>query len=447
MKTETMPKELRSGDFLGAMTNSPYKLNEQDIKFKKCFFCFIDVLGYRAFLEQFKENAPKEIYQLLKNTYDFHSTSYESVTIKILSDSLLIWTEGDLPIHFWNLINVVELIREAFFKRNLSMRGGISFGENFIENDIIVSPALVEAYELEQIADKPRILISQEAKELGFQGLEKVEHVFGLRVGTYFRLVNPEKIEIDFDGRLVLNPFNETNGLCFLRSGFPVHYAPGDASPTEDQKCIWTQDGQKDITTIREQILRLKPNDDSNNKVKLKYKYLVEKFNIWISRYRPHSNGADISYTLDEISTNGMAIVEMKLGDLEQVTRLGAQLGYPFSVDEIAKRFDVVSKLPTHKLFVAKVGSSVTGWVHVNIESPSILSDTRAEISALVVDEKNRGKGVGRALMNAAEAWVISKNINLIRLRSNIIRNDAHKFYQQLGYVIKKSWHLFVKSF
>lgn len=142
-----------------------------------------------------------------------------------------------------------------------------------------------------------------------------------------------------------------------------------------------------------------------------------------------------------------MQIVEMTFSDLKQVAVLGEQLGYPFPVEEMQERFLEISKLSTHKLFVAKNSNDVVvGWVHVNKESPSLLSDTRAEISALIVDEAHRGKGIGKALMIAAEKWAIENKLPLMRLRSNTIRTEAHKFYQKQGYAIKKSWYLFVKS-
>ena len=194
-------------------------------------------------------------------------------------------------------------------------------------------------------------------------------------------------------------------------------------------------------------MLVLKPNESVKLKIKVKYNYVVDKFNSWILKYAPSSKNVEINYHVNDPAIGSVEISEMKLGEIDQVTLLSAQLGYPFSVKEITKRFDIVSKLPTHKLFVAKEGLSVLGWIHVNIESPSLLSETRAEISGLVVDEKIRGKGVGTALMKKTEDWVKDQNIDLIRLRSNIIREDAHKFYLRMGYSIKKSWHFFVKSF
>lgn len=95
---------------------------------------------------------------------------------------------------------------------------------------------------------------------------------------------------------------------------------------------------------------------------------------------------------------------------------------------------------------VAVLGHQVVGWIQVNKEAQSILSEPRVEVSALVVDESYRGHGIGKALLVAAERWAIENQLLLVRIRSNLIRSDAHQFYQKQGYSVKKSWHLFTKS-
>lgn len=142
-----------------------------------------------------------------------------------------------------------------------------------------------------------------------------------------------------------------------------------------------------------------------------------------------------------------MQISKMIKADLEQVTSLAAQLGYPETLEEIAARFAEVDKLSTHQLYVAKsADDKVLGWVHINIETYTLLSDQRAMISALVVDEKHRGLGIGASLITKAEGWAKAKSIPLVKLTSNIKRSGAHRFYEKFGYSIKKSWHLFVKE-
>lgn len=141
-----------------------------------------------------------------------------------------------------------------------------------------------------------------------------------------------------------------------------------------------------------------------------------------------------------------MQLSEMKLEDLESVTKLGAQLGYPYSLSEIRERFAEVSVSSVHKLFVAKESGIVCGWVQVCKERETLLSDARAEITALVVDESVRGKGIGRALVNAAEDWALSQGLKLMRLRTNVQREDAHQFYRRVGYVESKRSCLFLRE-
>jgi ribosomal protein S18 acetylase RimI-like enzyme len=55
-------------------------------------------------------------------------------------------------------------------------------------------------------------------------------------------------------------------------------------------------------------------------------------------------------------------------------------------------------------------------------------------LTALVVDESARGRGIGRALVNAAEEYFRARGCALIEVTSNKKRTDAHAFYERLGY-------------
>lgn len=140
-----------------------------------------------------------------------------------------------------------------------------------------------------------------------------------------------------------------------------------------------------------------------------------------------------------------MIIEEMRHKDLEQVTALAAQLGYLFSMNEIKSRFKNISKLSSHKLYVARDSEKILGWIQVNKEPASLLSDKRVEVSALVVDEHYRGQGIGKTLLASAEDWAKSQSLLLVRIRSNVMRETAHQFYIKQGYSLKKTSHLLMK--
>jgi GNAT superfamily N-acetyltransferase len=142
-----------------------------------------------------------------------------------------------------------------------------------------------------------------------------------------------------------------------------------------------------------------------------------------------------------------MKIEKMKPVDLPEILILAEQLGYPNSLDDLKSRFEEIKDNSDYALFVAKAESNqIIGYIQVNKESHSLLSSSRAEIAALIVDKDVRNKGVGAELLKHAEAWARENNLDIVRLRSNIIRTDAHRFYQRNGYEIVKSWHLFRKG-
>ncbi|MBK9322334.1 MAG: GNAT family N-acetyltransferase [Bdellovibrionaceae bacterium] len=146
------------------------------------------------------------------------------------------------------------------------------------------------------------------------------------------------------------------------------------------------------------------------------------------------------------MNKSAITIREMREDDLSAVRGLAEQLGYPISLADLSQRFAWLNKSSDHKLFVACTDAAVIGWVHVGKEMSSLLAADRADIGALVVDTQVRSQGIGANLMMAAEKWATDKNLKLMRVRSNMKRTDAHRFYQRQGYEIVKSWHLFTKA-
>ena len=55
-------------------------------------------------------------------------------------------------------------------------------------------------------------------------------------------------------------------------------------------------------------------------------------------------------------------------------------------------------------------------------------------ISPLVVAEDAQGHGIGRMLVEAAEAWMRKKGCKLVEVTSNDRRAEAHAFYRHMGY-------------
>jgi GNAT superfamily N-acetyltransferase len=141
-----------------------------------------------------------------------------------------------------------------------------------------------------------------------------------------------------------------------------------------------------------------------------------------------------------------MLIRPMAPADAGDVAALLGQLGYPSSRAQVARRLDLLAGDPEHALFVAeRAESRVVGWVHVHAVR-LMEADPRAEVWGLVVDADHQRRGVGRALMRQAERWAAEKGYRAVRLRSNVVRAEAHRFYHGLGYAITKTSYTLEKT-
>jgi GNAT superfamily N-acetyltransferase len=138
----------------------------------------------------------------------------------------------------------------------------------------------------------------------------------------------------------------------------------------------------------------------------------------------------------------------MAAADARRVAELAGELGYPADAAQIEARFRGIEDNPDSRVFVAvDPDGEVWGWVHVFGHHLIVIeAGGHAEVGGLVVDARVRGRGIGKELMAAAEAWARERGYRQIALRSNTIRTEAHRFYQDLGYAIVKSQHKFQKA-
>jgi len=134
------------------------------------------------------------------------------------------------------------------------------------------------------------------------------------------------------------------------------------------------------------------------------------------------------------------------LADAQQLASLAGQLGYASTPEQVASRFREIAGEREHLLLVAEDSAgALAGYIEI---SPfrTIGADPRIEIVSLVVDESCRSQGVGRLLMEHAEEWGRANGFAEAGLRSNVIRERAHTFYEKLGYRVNKTQKSFRKK-
>lgn len=145
------------------------------------------------------------------------------------------------------------------------------------------------------------------------------------------------------------------------------------------------------------------------------------------------------------VKSQKLRVRNARMSDAEGIAVLSGQLGYPSSTAEVRRRLRKLLGDRNHAIWVAELdGGPVAGWIHVFVHQ--VLESKRdAEIGGLVIDETFRGHGAGKALVARAEHWARSRGLKSVYVRSNVIRQSAHLFYQRLGYKIIKTQYAFRK--
>jgi GNAT superfamily N-acetyltransferase len=128
-----------------------------------------------------------------------------------------------------------------------------------------------------------------------------------------------------------------------------------------------------------------------------------------------------------------LLIREALPSDAAAIAPLATQLDYPSNEQDIRRRLAEVQGIT----LVAEWEARIVAWIHVDV-TRSIAHDPFPEVHGVVVDESHRGQGTGEALLRAAMEWARAQGFTKLRLRTNVIRKDAHRFYERLGFVEKK---------
>ncbi|EMA29388.1 GNAT family N-acetyltransferase [Halobiforma nitratireducens] len=86
-------------------------------------------------------------------------------------------------------------------------------------------------------------------------------------------------------------------------------------------------------------------------------------------------------------------------------------------------------------LLVARVDGDLVGFASFSIERGALeLDTTRGTLSNLYVDPARRDRGVGTALLEAAERTLAERGIDVLMLEVMAANDAARRFYRERGY-------------
>ena len=131
--------------------------------------------------------------------------------------------------------------------------------------------------------------------------------------------------------------------------------------------------------------------------------------------------------------------------DAEAAAHLSGELGYPTDATVMRLRIEQLTASVDHGAFVACQADRVVGWIHVSAVH-HMQSDARAEIGGLVVAAQARSAGIGAQLVARAEQWAREARLTSVVVRSQIMREAAHRFYLREGYERTKTSAVFAKA-
>ena len=140
----------------------------------------------------------------------------------------------------------------------------------------------------------------------------------------------------------------------------------------------------------------------------------------------------------------GLRIRRATSGDAERLAELTTELGYPTTPKEVKSRISLLKKGGDCAVFVAESDGRVIGWIHVGT-CYLLEMEPCGEVHGLIVADGKRSLGAGARLLSAAEAWARKHGCESMAVRSNVIRERAHAFYEREGFEHYKTQKAFRK--
>jgi GNAT superfamily N-acetyltransferase len=133
------------------------------------------------------------------------------------------------------------------------------------------------------------------------------------------------------------------------------------------------------------------------------------------------------------VADAAVAIRTSEPGDAPFIARLLTQLGYPAEPGQIEPRLAGLRD-ERSTLWVAELDGELVGLAALHLMHVLEYDEPTGRLTALVVAERARRRGVGNALLETVEDEARRQGCNRVTLSSGHWRHEARDFYHALGY-------------
>lgn len=121
--------------------------------------------------------------------------------------------------------------------------------------------------------------------------------------------------------------------------------------------------------------------------------------------------------------------------DAAQVAALLGELGYPTTEAQARARIETLQARDDYTLRVFAEGERLLGVASLQIHPGLETDDLVGFITALIVSQTARRRGVGRALIEDVLAFARARGCVRVNVGSGLHRADAHAFYEGIGFM------------
>ncbi len=155
-----------------------YKDKDGNLLFRKSFCAYLDILGFSekiisndlTFFNKYLNTLDKEL-QHVENMHDLSGKDgFKSFELKIFTDNFVFghpWYDEFGESELGNIFDVLSHIQLTFAKSNIFVRGAVSMSDLFMDENIVLGPAIIESYKLEsEKAIYPRIILSNDVVDI-----------------------------------------------------------------------------------------------------------------------------------------------------------------------------------------------------------------------------------------------------------------------------------------
>jgi GNAT superfamily N-acetyltransferase len=128
------------------------------------------------------------------------------------------------------------------------------------------------------------------------------------------------------------------------------------------------------------------------------------------------------------------SIRDARPGDARALAALLGQLGYPTTAEAVLRRVERLQTSEADRVVVAESKGDIVGFASLHVSLSVEYDRPAAKLTAIVVDERHRRRGLGKALAAELETEARRRGCCLIYLTTAERREDAHAFYRRIGF-------------